>query len=152
MGINKIYIGSDHAGFGLKEKLKKYLDTIRVPYEDLGTYSLESTDYPDYAIAVAQKVFREEGSKGILICGTGTGMVIAANKIKGVRAIAACDIYSAKMSRLHNDANVFGLRGKFFPFEKIKKIVSIWLKTQFSGEERHQRRINKIKQFEENER
>src|SRR3989344_2131092 len=147
MGIKKVYIGSDHAGFALKAKLTKYFEKTKVPYEDLGTHSLESTDYPDYAIAVAQKVAKEEGSGGVLICGTGAGMVIAANKIKGIRAVAACDAYSAKMSRLHNDANVLGLRRRFFPFEKIKKIISIWLKTPFSGEERHQRRINKIKQF-----
>jgi len=148
MGIKKVYIGSDHAGFGLKEKLIKYFEKTKVPYEDLGTHSLESTDYPDYAIAVARKVVKEKDARGILICGTGTGMAIAANKVKGIRAVVACDTYSAKMSRLHNDANVLGLRGRFFPFEKIKKIVSVWLKTQFSGEERHQRRINKISRFE----
>lgn len=146
--ITKIYIGSDHAGFELKEKIKKYLQGKRIPHEDLGTNSLDSVDYPDYALEVAQKVVKEKDSKGILICGTGTGMVIAANKVKGIRAVAAYDKYSAKMSRNDNDANVLCLRGRFFPFEKIKEIVSMWLKTPFSGETRHKRRINKIKEFE----
>jgi len=146
--IRKIYIGSDHAGFELKEKIKKYLKERRLRFEDLGTYSSESVDYPDYAFSVAKKVAREKNSKGILICGTGTGMVIAANKVKGVRAVAAYDKYSAEMSRLHNDANVLALRGRFFLFKKIKEIVSVWLTTRFSKKARHKRRINKISQFE----
>lgn len=147
-GINKIYLGSDHAGFELKEKLKKYFKEKGINYQDLGTYSLDSVDYPDYAFSAAKKVAKEKNSRGILICGTGTGMVIAANKIKGIRAVAAYDKYSAEMSRLHNNTNVLGLRGRFFSFGKIKEIISIWLDTPFSGEERHKRRINKIKQFE----
>lgn len=146
--ITKIYIGADHAGFKLKEKLKKIFNDGKIPYEDFGTDSLESVDYPAIAIAIAQKVAKEKDSRGLLICGTGTGMVIAANKVKGIRAVAAYDKYSAKMSRVDNDANVLCLRGRFFPFKKIKEIVSIWLKTPFSGEERHERRINKIKQLE----
>lgn len=148
MKVKKVYLGSDHAGFELKEKLKGYLKERKLPYDDFGTGSLGSVDYPDYAIAVAKKVAKEKDSRGILICGTGTGMVIAANKVKGIRAVAAYDKYSAKMSRNDNDANVLCLRGRFFPFEKIKEIVSIWLKTPFSGELRHQRRINKIRRFE----
>lgn len=144
----KIYIGSDHAGFALKEKMKTYLKARRILYEDLGAYSLDPADYPDYAFAVAKKVAKEKNSRGILICGTGTGMVIAANKVKGIRAVAAYDKYSAEMSRLHNDANVLALRGRFFPFAKIKEIVSVWLKTPFSGKARYKRRINKIKEFE----
>ena len=150
MEIKKIYIGSDHAGFRVKEKLKKYFKKIGISHEDLGTYSLESVDYPDYAAAVAKKVAKEKYAKGVLICGTGTGMVIAANKIKGIRAAAAYDRYSAEMSRFHNDANILALRGRFFPFEKIKKIVSVWLRTPFSQKPRHKRRINKIKLFEKN--
>ena len=146
--IRKIYIGSDHAGFELKEKIKKYLKERRLRFEDLGTHSSESVDYPDYAFSVAKKVAKEKNSRGILICGTGTGMVIAANKVKGIRAVAAYDKYSAEMSRLHNDANVLALRGRFFPFKRIKEIVFVWLATQFSGEPRHKRRINKISRFE----
>lgn len=148
MIIKKIYLGSDHAGFRVKEKLKDYFDAKKIPYEDLGTHSPKSTDYPDYALAVAKKVSKEKDAKGILICGTGTGMVIAANKVKGIRAVAAYDNYSAEMSRLHNDANILALRGRFFPLKKIQKIVSVWLRTSFSGKPRHRRRINKIKKFE----
>ncbi len=148
MKIKKVYIGADHAGFELKEKLKKYFKENKVSYEDLGTDSSASVDYPDYAFAVARKVAREKNSRGILICGTGTGMVIAANKVKGIRATAPYDKYSAKMSRSDNDANVLALRGRFFPFKKIKEIVSIWLKTPFGGQARHRRRINKIKKIE----
>ena len=93
----KIIIGSDHAGFNVKEKLKKYFNNKKIKYEDVGTYSLERVDYPDYAKKVARKVLKEKNSRGVLICGTGTGMVIAANKIKGVRAVIAYDNYSAKM-------------------------------------------------------
>jgi ribose 5-phosphate isomerase B len=142
--IKKIYLSADHAGFKLKERIKRFLDKKKIPYEDLGTDSLKSVDYPDYAKKVAKKVAKEKNSRGILICGTGTGMAIAANRFKGVRAAAAYDIYSAKMSRVDNDANVLGLRGRFFPFEKIKKIISIWLKTPFSGKSRHRIRIQKL--------
>lgn len=148
MKFRKIYIGADHAGFKLKEKLKKYFEEKGIFYEDLGNYSLERVDYPDYALKVAQNVAKEKNAAGILICGTGTGMAIAANKVKGIRAVAAYDKYSAKMSRRDNDANVLGLRGRFFSFGKIKKIVSVWLETPFSGKFRHKRRINKIKLFE----
>lgn len=148
MRIKKIYLGSDHAGFRLKEKLKEYFEEQSILHEDLGTYSLGQVDYPDYAFKVAKKVSRQKDSRGILICGTGTGMVIAANKVKGIRAVAAYDKYSAKMSRIDNNANILGLRGRFFPFKKIKEIVSVWLTTPFSGKARHQRRINKIKKIE----
>ncbi|MFH1575635.1 MAG: ribose 5-phosphate isomerase B [Candidatus Nealsonbacteria bacterium] len=148
MKLQKIYIGSDHAGFLMKEKLKKYFDEKLIPYEDLGTYSQEPVDYPDYALQVAKKVAKEKDAKGILICGTGTGMVIAANKVKGIRAATAYDEYSARMSREDNNANVLGLRARFCPFKKIKKIVDIWIATPFSGEAKHQRRINKIKEME----
>ena len=146
--IKKVYIGSDHTGFELKEKLKKYFVEKRILCDDLGTHSLDSADYPDYAFEVAKRVAKEKNAAGILICGTGTGMVIAANKVKGIRAVAAYDTYSAEMSRRDNDANILALRGRFFPFKKIKEIISIWLKIPFSGKDRHKRRINKIKQFE----
>src|SRR3989344_9415461 len=109
-----IYIGADHAGFKLKEKLKRYFDNWGIKYVDLGGKGEEGDDYPDYAFKVAERVARDKNSKGILICGTGTGMVIAANKIKGVRAAVAYDNYSAKMAREHNDANVLCLRGRNF--------------------------------------
>lgn len=147
----KVIIASDHAGYKQKERLKKYLERKKIEYEDLGTDSLESVDYPDYAIRVAKKVARnrKRNFRGILICGTGTGMTIAANKVKGIRAVAAYDTYSAKMSRVDNDTNVLGLRGRFFPYEKAKKIVSVWLGTSFSEKKRHRNRLKKIADYEE---
>ena len=144
----KVIIASDHAGLRLKEKVKRYLKKKRIEYEDLGTDSFTSVDYPDYALKVAEKVARSKKTRGILVCGTGTGMTIAANKVKGIRAVAAYDAYSAKMSRIDNDTNVLGLRGRFFPFEKIRKIITVWLDTPFSGESRHKRRIKKIGDYE----
>ena len=139
-----IYIGSDHAGYQLKEFLKKHLDKRKIKYKDLGTYSEEPVDYPDIAYKVAKKVANEK-AKGILICGTGIGMCIAANKVKGIRAAVAYDAYSAKMSREHNDANVLCLRGRNINMKKQAKLVNIWLKTEFSGNKRHKRRIAKLK-------
>lgn len=144
----RVILASDHAGLRLKEKVKKYLARKKIEYEDLGTESFKSVDYPDYALKVAEKVAKNKNTKGILVCGTGTGMTIAANKVKGIRAVAAYDAYSAKMSRIDNDTNVLGLRGRFFPFEKIKKIITVWLDTPFSGEKRHKRRIKKIGDYE----
>jgi ribose 5-phosphate isomerase B len=144
----RVMLASDHAGLRLKEKIKKYLARKKIEYEDLGTESFTSVDYPDYALKVAEKVAKNKNTRGILVCGTGTGMTIAANKVKGIRAVAAYDAYSAKMSRIDNDTNVLGLRGRFFPFEKMKKIITVWLDTPFSGEKRHKRRINKIRDYE----
>ena len=144
----RVILASDHAGLRLKEKIKKYLARKKIEYEDLGTESFKSVDYPDYAIKVAEKVAKNKNTRGILVCGTGTGMTIAANKVKGIRAVAAYDAYSAKMSRIDNDTNVLGLRGRFFPLEKIKKIITVWLDTPFSGEKRHKRRIKKIGDYE----
>lgn len=144
----KVIVGSDHAGFKLKEKIKKYLKMKKIEYIDLGTDSLESVDYPDYALKVAKQVARNQDRRGILVCGTGTGMTIAANKVKGIRAVAAYDVYSARMSRIDNDTNILGLRGRYFPYEKVKKIINVWLNTPFSGEQRHKRRLKKISGLE----
>ncbi|MDP1695854.1 MAG: ribose-5-phosphate isomerase [archaeon] len=145
----KVYLGSDHAGFAVKEKLKKFLDKKKINYEDLGASSYEKKDdYPKFAFEVGEKVAKDKESRGILVCGSGAGMTIAANKVRGVRAVAAYDEYSARMSREHNDTNILGLRGRNFPFDKIKKIVSIWLKTKFSKGKRHIRRIKKISHYE----
>ena len=144
----RVILASDHAGLRLKEKVKKYLARKKIEYEDLGTESFTSVDYPDYALKVAEKVAKNKNTRGILVCGTGTGMTIAANKVKGIRAVAAYDAYSAKMSRIDNDTNVLGLRGRFFPLEKMKKIITVWLDTPFSGEKRHKRRIKKIRDYE----
>ena len=144
----KVIIASDHAGVKLKERIKQYLKKRKIEYTDLGTNTLDSVDYPDYAIKVARRVAKDKILRGILVCGTGTGMTIAANKVKGIRAVAAYDPYSAKMSRIDNDSNILGLRGRFFPFEKVRKIIHIWLSTPFSGKERHKRRIKKIADYE----
>lgn len=144
----KVLIASDHAGYNTKEKIKIYLKKKSINFKDLGTDSTSSVDYPDFAFKVAQKVVRNRNNRGILICGTGTGMVIAANKVKGIRAVAAFDAYSAKMSRIDNDTNVLGLRGRYFPYPKIQKIISVWLATPFSGEKRHRRRLKKISAYE----
>ena len=144
MKIKKIYLGSDHAGYELKNKVKRFLLKKKIPYEDLGTDSEKSTDYPQYAKAVSQKVSKDRNSRGILICGTGTGMVIAANRKKGIRAVAAYDTYSAKMSRFDNNTNVLCLRARKFPFFSIKNIMNVWLETPFSKESRHKRRIEKL--------
>ena len=143
-----LYIGADHAGFALKEKIKKYLIKKGILYNDLTPIYNEKDDYPSIAFRVAQQVAREKNTQGILICGTGTGMVIAANKVRKVRAVAAYDSYSARMSREHNNANILCLRGKNFPFAKIRDIVSIWLKTSFRENVRHLRRLQAIAQYE----
>ncbi|MDW7760596.1 MAG: ribose 5-phosphate isomerase B [Acidobacteriota bacterium] len=144
----KIYLGSDHAGVRLKEKIKADLMRRKIPYEDLGTTTLDPVDYPDYAFRVAEHVAKHKGSRGILICGTGTGMTIAANKVDGIRAVAAYDTYSAKMSRVDNDTNVLGLRGRYFPTERAMRIIAVWLRTPFSGKPRHRNRLRKIADYE----
>jgi len=144
----KVIIGSDHAGYRRKEDLKKFLSRKNIRLEDVGTHSSEPVDYPDIAEKVAKKVSRDKTSKGILVCGSGTGMTIAANKVKGIRAVAAYDNYTAKMSRVDNNANVLGLRGRGFPLDKTKRIVSTWLKTAFSKKKRHAQRIDKIAKLE----
>ncbi len=145
-----ITIGSDHAGLKTKEKLKGYLEKRGMTCDDLGTYSEESVDYPDYAEKVAREITKSRNptKRGILVCGSGTGMVIAANKIKGIRAVAAYDAYTAEMSRIDNDTNILCLRGRKFSFDKIKTIVDTWLKTPFSGKKRHKLRLVKIRKLE----
>jgi ribose 5-phosphate isomerase B len=140
----KIAIGADHAGFKLKEILNNYLKRKKIEFKDFGTYSKESVDYPDYVYPVAEAVAKGEFERGIVICGSGVGACIVANKVKGIRAVLAHDTYTAKQSREHGDANVLCLAGKKLTKAKATKIVDLWLKTEFSGEERHLRRIRKI--------
>lgn len=144
----KVYLGADHAGFKLKEKIKKELSKLNIEFEDLGVESERKVDYPKYAFAVGKKVASDRDSRGILICGTGTGMCIAANKVKGVRAAFAYDLYSAKMSREDNDANVLCLRGRKFSEKEALKIVRVWLDEKFSGLEKHKRRLDEISKYE----
>jgi ribose 5-phosphate isomerase B len=143
----KIAIGSDHAGFELKEKIKKYLDELGYKYKDFGTDSNESVDYPDYALKVAESVAKKEYDRGILICGSGIGMCMTANKVPGIRAALCHNIETAKLSREHNDANVLTFGARMIDENTAKDIVKVWLKTEFLGD-RHLRRINKIKDIE----
>lgn len=143
-----IYIGSDHNGLATKEAIKKQLSTSVLQFTDLGTNSENSVDYPDVAKNLASLVIKNK-ERGILICGSGNGMAIAANKIKGIRAAVAWDSYTAKKARLDNDANVLCLSGKNTNIQQAVEIAKIWLKTQFSGQLRHQRRIKKINALEE---
>ncbi|MEK6843845.1 MAG: ribose 5-phosphate isomerase B [Nanoarchaeota archaeon] len=148
MGKEVIYIGADHSGFQLKERIKEYLGKNKIQYEDLGGRGDKNDDYPDYAFKVAEKVSKNKNSKGILVCGTGTGMVIAANKVKSIRAAFAYDSYSARASREHNNANILCLRGRNFQEKKNLQLVKIWLSSVFSGKSRHERRLRKIVRYE----
>ena len=151
MNVKKVYIGCDHAGFWAKEKIIKILNKFEVVFEDVGTFDDEkSVDYVDFAKKVCDKVVgdKDNNSFGILICGSGTGMQIAANKVNGIRAAFCYDKYSAKMARIDNDANVLTLRGRKFCSFKYKGIVKAFLETEFSSEKRHIRRINKLKKLE----
>lgn len=140
----KLFIGSDHAGFDVKGKIIDYLREQKFDVTDLGTHSLDSVDYPDIAEKVAKEVVKSDKNKGILICGSGVGMSMAANKIKGIRAALCYDTYAAEMSKLHNDSNILCLRARETLLVDTKKIVEIWLKTEFSNEARHKNRIDKI--------
>lgn len=143
----KIFIGSDHGGFKLKEEIKEYLEELNYEYEDIGTENKESCDYPDFAYKVAKKVAETKG-RGIVICGTGIGVSMAANKVKGIRAALAFNEYTAKMSREHNNSNVLCLGERTTKEALAKKIVKVWLDTKFSKEERHHRRVDKIMKLE----
>ena len=143
----KIVIGSDHAGFRLKEIVKNFLKTRNIEVEDFGTYTEESVDYPDYAFKVGEAVARKDFDFGILICGSGIGMSIAANKVKGVRAALCNDLYTANVSREHNNANILCMGGRVIGEEVAKEIVSVWLNAKFEGG-RHERRVNKITDYE----
>ena len=137
-------IASDHGGFAMKQLLIDHLKESSVEFEDLGCYTEDSVDYPAYAEKAAQGVADGVYERAILICGTGIGMSIAANKIPGVRAALCSDCYSAEMTRLHNDSNVLCLGGRTLGIELAKRIVDIWLETPFSAMEKHARRIAMI--------
>ena len=151
----KIFIGADHAGFKLKEYLKKFLSSKGHKVNDEGNLIYDSKDdYPDFALKVGRKVAKSK-SKGILVCGSAEGICIAANKVKGIRAVAVWTIENAKLSREHNDANVLCLSGgdmlkpgSRLTKKQAEKITLTWLSTKFSGEERHKRRIKKIAELE----
>lgn len=141
----QIYLGADHGGYELKEKVKGWLDEWGYKYEDSGNTAYDKDDdYPDYAVAVARKVGRTPGAFGVLACRSAAGMVIAANKVRGVRAGAAFDVESARHMREHNDANVLAVSGDWLDEKQVKDIIRAFLKAKFSAEERHVRRVGKI--------
>lgn len=139
----KIAIGSDHGGFLLKEEIRNYLKKRRIGLKDFGAFSGESVDYPDIGRRVAKAVASGKYGFGLLFCGTGLGMAMVANKVKGIRAAVCHNIYTAKMSRAHNDANILSLGGRVLKKKAALKIVDAFLKTPFEGG-RHLRRVRKI--------
>jgi len=143
----KIAIASDHGGFELKEVLKTFLTTLSVEVVDLGTPNEESVDYPDFGVPVSERVSKGEVERGILVCGTGIGMSVVANKFPRVRAALVHDLFSARFSREHNDANILVLGGRIVGKDLAKEIVRVWLNTPFAGG-RHQKRLDKIAALE----
>ena len=143
----KVALASDHAGYAEKERLKPLLRELGIEFEDLGTVSEESVDYPDYARKVGEAVARGQAAQGVLVCGSGTGMAIAANKVPGARAAVAWSEETARLARQHNDANVLAIGARTTPPGDIPKIVRAWFETDFDGG-RHAARVEKIKQIE----
>lgn len=147
-GVNmKIAIASDHGGFELKKEIVRLLEQKKIEYKDFGTFSTDSVDYPDVAIPCAEAVAGGEFDRGIIICGTGIGVCICANKVKGIRAALCHDTFSARMSRMHNDANVLTMGGRVIGPGLAATIVEEWLKGEFQGG-RHRRRVDKITEYE----
>ncbi len=144
----KIAIASDHGGIHLREEIKSLMDELGIQYEDFGCQCSTSVDYPDYALPVAGKVASGEFDRGILICGTGIGMSIAANKVKGVRCALVHDVFSAKATREHNDSNILAMGERVIGPGLAREIARVWLTTEFEGG-RHQNRVGKITAYEE---
>jgi ribose 5-phosphate isomerase B len=142
-GKSRIALGADHAGFALKERVRAYLASKGHEVEDLGPTTPERVDYPDYAERVAARVAANKADFGFLMCGTGLGVAIAANKVRGIRAATCNDTLSAHFARAHNDANVLAMGGRLTDEATARKIVDIWLSTEFEGG-RHARRVEKI--------
>ncbi len=143
ISLKKIFLSSDHAGFNLKELIKLSLDKKKIKYTDLGPYNDDSVDYPDYAHKVAKKVKTNNNHAGILVCGSGMGMNIAANRHKNIRAAQCFNLKSTKLSRLHNDANIITLGSRLLSNKNALNCVSVFLNTKFEGG-RHAKRIKKI--------
>lgn len=144
----KIALAADHAGFEEKEKLKSMLTELGVEFEDMGTMSGDSVDYPDFALKAARAVANGEFDQGLLVCGSGTGMAIAANKVHGVRAAVAWSPDIARLAREHNNANVLALPARFVDDGQVKEIVKAWFSADFEGG-RHERRVEKIIEAED---
>lgn len=145
-----IALGADHGGYRLKEAVKKYLESRHLEYKDFGTYSEESVDYAPIAAKAARYVAGGKAERGILCCGTGIGMSIAANKVKGIRAAVCSDVYSAEMTRRHNNANILCMGGRVIDEKRAVELAGIFLNTPFDGG-RHQRRIDEIAAIERGE-
>ena len=145
----KIALASDHGGYELKKKIIGFLVESKIEFEDFGSYTKESVDYPDYAFLVGSKVANKEFDRGILICGTGVGISIAANKVKGVRCALVHDVFTAKATRQHNDSNILAMGGRIIGDELAKLIVKTWLEEEFM-KEHHVGRIAKIANYEVN--
>lgn len=143
MGKLKVAIGADHGGFELKEKIIEYLKTNNIDFKDFGTFSNESCDYPIIAKKLAQEVAKGNFDKGILVCGSGIGVSIVANKVKGIRAALCWNLATAELSRLHNDSNILCLGQRQLENELAINIVNVWLKTDFEGG-RHKKRVDMI--------
>lgn len=146
MSAKKVSIGCDHGGFELKERLKKFLEDKGFEVTDHGCYSKESVDYPKFVTPVAADVLSGKADKGIVICTTGIGVSITANKIKGIRCALCHDVFSAKATREHNDSNILAMGGRVIGAGPAIEVVKAWLGTEFSGDERHIRRIKMIEQ------
>jgi RpiB/LacA/LacB family sugar-phosphate isomerase len=147
-GTVRIIIGSDHAGFALKESVKGFLSSAGFRVFDAGTYRDESVDYPDYGVLTAGRVSSGEFEKGILVCGSGVGMAIVANKFPGVRAVLCLDEETARLSRQHNDSNILVLAGRKTETAAAERIIKTWMETPFEGG-RHQKRLDKIRELEQ---
>jgi ribose 5-phosphate isomerase B len=145
--VVRVAIGSDHAGLGLKDTIKALLDGLGVPWEDFGTVSAASVDYPDFAEAVARAVLGGRADRGILVCGTGIGMAIAANKFRGIRAAVVWNETSARLSRAHNDANIMAVGGHTTPAGEVEGMLRAFLSTEYEGG-RHDARLAKIARLE----
>lgn len=144
----KIALGSDHGGYKLKQVIAEYLEENNYEYKDFGTYDAASVDYPDYALQVAEAIAQGEFDRGILVCGTGIGIGIAANKVPGIRAALCNDTFSARASREHNDANILTIGERVVGPGCALDIVKCWLESEFTGG-RHSRRLDKIHKIEE---
>ncbi|OLO42271.1 ribose 5-phosphate isomerase B [Alkalihalophilus pseudofirmus] len=143
----KVAIGSDHGGINIKEEIKQLMGEMGIEFEDVGCECTDSVDYPDYALPVAEQVGNGQVDRGILICGTGIGMSIAANKVKGVRCALVHDLFSAKATREHNDSNVLAMGERVIGPGLAREIAKVWLETDYEGG-RHERRVSKIKEYE----
>ena len=143
----KVAIGSDHGGIHIREEIMNLMDEMGIEYQDFGCECSNSVDYPDYAFPVAEKVASGEFDRGILICGTGIGMSISANKVKGIRCALVHDVFSAKATRQHNDSNVLAMGERVIGPGLAREIAKVWLTTEFEGG-RHINRVNKITEYE----